>query len=238
MNTKSCLLRLGHSTAQSKPTRLSSHERHTLQFLLVDDHAIVRDGLKQILASAFPDAAIAEARDAKEALDLATKLKPHVVLLDISLPGQSGLEILKQIKTSEPDSKVLILTMHPEDQYAVRVLKAGASGYLTKEMASEEVATAVKKILAGGRYVSSALAENLASNLHASAERTLHERLSDREYQILRMIGIGKSVKEIAYDLSLSIKTISTYRARVLAKLKFKGNADVIRYAMRERLVE
>jgi DNA-binding NarL/FixJ family response regulator len=128
--------------------------------------------------------------------------------------------------------------MHPEDQYAVRVLKAGASGYLTKDSASDEVANALKKILAGGTYVSATLAENLASNLQASVQKSLHERLSDREYQIMRMIGIGKSVKEIAYDLSLSIKTISTYRARVLTKLKFKGNADVIRYAMREKLVE
>lgn len=238
MNTKSCSARFNSGPAESRSARSSSHQRHTLQFLLVDDHAIVRDGLKQVLAGAFPDAAIAEARNAKEALEFAMELKPDVVLLDISLPGKSGLDILKQIKTIEPESRVLILTMHPEEQYAVRVLKAGASGYLTKEMASDEVADAVKKILAGGRYVSSALAENLAANLHTSTEKTLHECLSDREYQILRMIGIGKSVKEIAYDLSLSIKTISTYRARVLAKLKFKGNADVIRYAIRERLVE
>src|SRR5256885_735190 len=189
MNTKSYSLRLSHGSAQSKPTRSCLHERHSLQFLLVDDHALVRDGLKQVLASAFPDAAIAEARDAREALEFATKFKPNVVLLDISLPGQSGLDILKQIKALQPESKILILTMHPEDQYAVRVLKAGASGYLTKEMASEEVANAVKKILAGGRYVSSALAENLVSTLQASAQKTLHERLSDREYQILRMIG-------------------------------------------------
>lgn len=236
MNTNSCSPHRG--AGYIKPGKSVSYEYSSLQFLLVDDHAIVRDGLKRVLADAFPDAAIAEAGDAKEALDLAAKAKPDVVLLDISLPGQSGLEILKQLKTIQPESKILILTMHPEDQYAVRVLKAGASGYLTKEMASEEVANAVKKILAGGRYVSSSLAEKLASNLQASAQTTLHERLSDREYQILRMIGIGKSVKEIAYDLSLSIKTISTYRARLLSKLKFKGNADVIRYAMQERLVD
>ncbi len=236
MNTKSCSSHNG--SVESKPVRSTSYTRRPLQFLLVDDHAIVRDGLRQVLSDAFPDAAIAEAGDANTALDFAAKTKPDIVLLDISLPGQSGMEILKQIKVIQPEAKVLILTMHPEDQYAVRVLKAGASGYLTKEIASEEVATAVKKILAGGCYVSSALAENLASSLNASAQRTLHERLSDREYQILRMIGIGKSVKEIAYELSLSIKTISTYRARVLAKLKFKGNADVIRYAIQEKLVD
>jgi DNA-binding NarL/FixJ family response regulator len=236
MNTKSCSPH--HGSGHTKPAKTSAHQQHSLRFLLVDDHAIVRDGLKQVLAGAFPDAAITEAGNAKEALEFAAKTKPDVVLLDISLPGQSGLEILKQIKSIQPESKILILTMHSEDQYAVRVLKAGASGYLTKEMASDEIGAAVKKILAGGRYVSSSLAEKLASNLHASSPGTAHERLSDREYQILRMIGIGKSVKEIAYDLSLSIKTISTYRARLLSKLRFKGNADVIRYAMRERIVE
>lgn len=238
MNTRSCSPRLSTGTAQSKPAQISASERHSLQFLIVDDHSIVRNGLKQILADTFPEARVIEAGDAKQALERVTKEKIDVVLLDISMPGQSGLDVLKQIKGIQSETKVLILTMHPEDQYAVRVLKAGASGYLTKDSASEEVGNAVKKILAGGRYVSATLAENLASNLQASAQKTLHDRLSDREYQILRMIGIGKSVKEIAYDLSLSIKTISTYRARVLSKLKFKGNADVIRYAMREKLVE
>src|SRR5437763_1606124 len=171
MNTKSCSPRR-QGPCISSPTKSSFYQTQALQFLLVDDHAIVRDGVKQVLADAFPGATIAEAGDAKGALEFATKTKPDVVLLDISLPGQSGLEILKQIKAIQPAAKVLILTMHPEDQYAVRVLKAGASGYLTKEMASDEVANAVKKILAGGRYVSPSLAENLASNLHASAQRT------------------------------------------------------------------
>ena len=238
MNTRSCSPRLSTRTAPSKPVKTPIPERHFFQFLVVDDHSIVRNGLKQILAGSFPQSHVIEAADAKEALALAEKTKFDVTLLDISMPGQSGLDVLKQIKELQPETKVLILTMHPEDQYAVRVLKAGASGYLTKDTASDEVANAVKKILAGGRYVSAKLAENLASNLQAPAQKTLHDRLSDREYQILRMIGIGKSVKEIAFDLSLSIKTISTYRARVLNKLKFKGNADVIRYAMREKLVD
>jgi len=238
MSTRSCSPRLSAETAKSKPTKSSSAECHSFQFLIVDDHSLVRNGLRQILVSTYPGAGILEATDAKAALACATKNKLDVVLLDISLPGQSGLDVLKQIKELQPNAKILILTMHPEDQYAVRVLKAGASGYLTKDSASEEVTIAIKKILAGGRYVSAALAENLASNLHDPAQRSPHERLSDREYQILRMLGVGKSVKEIAYDLSLSIKTISTYRARVLTKLKFKGNADVIRYAMREKLVD
>jgi two-component system invasion response regulator UvrY len=237
MSTRSCSPRLSR-TAKSKPTKYSTTECHSFQFLIVDDHSLVRNSLRQILASTYPGAGIFEASDAKAALACVTTNKLDVVLLDISLPGQSGLDVLKQIKELQPDAKILILTMHPEEQYAVRVLKAGASGYLTKDSASEEVAIAVKKILAGGTYVSPALAENLASNLHAPSQRSPHDRLSDREYQILRMIGIGKSVKEIAYELSLSIKTISTYRARVLTKLKFKGNADVIRYAMREKLVD
>jgi two-component system invasion response regulator UvrY len=238
MSSRSCSPRLSTRTAKSKPTKSSTAESHSFQFLIVDDHSLVRNGLRLILASTYPGAGIFEASDAKAALVCATKNKLDVVLLDISLPGQSGLDVLKQIKELQSNAKILILTMHPEDQYAVRVLKAGASGYLTKDSASDEVAIALRKILAGGRYVSAALAENLASNLHAPAQKSIHDRLSDREYQILRMIGIGKSVKEIAYDLSLSIKTISTYRARVLTKLKFKGNADVIRYAMREKLVD
>jgi DNA-binding NarL/FixJ family response regulator len=238
MSTRAGSPRLSAGTAKSKPTKSPLTECHSFQFLIVDDHSLVRNGLTQILAKTFPEAGIAEARDAKTALAFVTAKKLDVVLLDISLPGQSGLDILKQIKELQPETKILILTMHSEDQYAVRVLKAGASGYLTKDSASEEVAIAVRKILNGGTYVSAAFAENLASNLHAPSQKLPHDRLSDREYQILRMIGIGKSVKEIAYDLSLSIKTISTYRARVLAKLKFKGNADVIRYAMREKLVD
>jgi DNA-binding NarL/FixJ family response regulator len=238
MNTRSCSSRLSNGTAQSKPVKSFTPERHSLQFLVVDDHSIVRNGLTQILVSSFPHSDVREAADAKQALESAAKNKFDVVLLDISMPGQSGLEVLKQLKELQPEAKALILTMHPEEQYAVRVLKAGASGYLTKDTAADEVTNAIKKILAGGTYVSATLAENLASNLHAPAQKTLHERLSDREYQILRMIGVGKSVKEIAFDLSLSIKTISTYRARVLSKLKFKGNADVIRYAMREKLVD
>jgi two-component system, NarL family, invasion response regulator UvrY len=237
MSTRSCSPRLSR-TAKLKPTKSLTAECHSFQFLIVDDHSLVRNGLTQILAKTYPGAGIAEARDAKTALAFVMQKRLDVVLLDISLPGQSGLDVLKQIKEVQPEAKILILTMHPEDQYPVRVLKAGASGYLTKDTASEEVAIAVKKILDGGTYVSAALAENLASNLHDPSQRLPHDRLSDREYQILRMIGIGKSVKEIAYELSLSIKTISTYRARVLAKLKFKGNADVIRYAMREKLVD
>jgi DNA-binding NarL/FixJ family response regulator len=161
-----------------------------------------------------------------------------VVLLDITMPGKSGLDVLKQLVSARPNTAVLVLSMHPEDQYAVRVLKTGASGYITKNTASDEVVTAVRKVLAGGRYVSSSLAETLASSLNTPAEGPRHEVLSDREYQVLRLIAVGKSVKEIAFDLSLSVKTISTYRTRIMEKMKLKTNADIIRYAVHEKLVD
>jgi DNA-binding NarL/FixJ family response regulator len=209
-----------------------------LRILIVDDHAIVRDGLKQILTSRLPDAVIGEGRNAQEALDQVSQGTWDVLLLDISMPGLSGLDVLQQIRDLQPTLKILVLTMHPEDQYAVRVLKAGAVGYLTKETASAEVVGAVQTVLCGGKYISSSLAQRLASNLNAPAQKAPHETLSDREYQVLRMIAAGKSVKEISFDLSLSVKTVSTYRTRIMAKMGFKTNAQVIRYAMREKLVE
>jgi len=145
---------------------------------------------------------------------------------------------LKQMVSSQPNVAVLVLSMHPEDQYAVRVLKTGAAGYITKNTASEEVIGAVQKVLAGGKYVSASLAENLASSLTAPAGQLTHEVLSDREYQVLRLIAVGKSVKEIAFELTLSVKTISTYRTRIMDKMKLKTNADIIRYAVHEKLVD
>lgn len=216
---------------------LLSQDARPLRILIVDDHAIVRDGLKQNLADKFPNAAFAEAGNASEALAQLHQTRWDAVLLDISMPGRSGLDILREMRTVQPDLKVLVLTMHPEEQYGLRVLKSGAAGYLTKEKASEEVIRAVEKVLAGGKYVSAALAESLVAKLNTPAGAALHETLSDREYEIMLLIAGGKSVKEIAGDLSLSIKTISTYRTRVLKKLKFKSNADVIRYALHERLV-
>lgn len=209
-----------------------------LRILLVDDHNIVRDGLKQILSNRYPHAVFAEGRNAREALVQLEKGKWDIILLDITMPGQSGLDLLKQIKSVQPDAKVLVLTMHPEDQYAARVLKAGASGYLTKETASDEVINAVNKVLTGGKYVSASFAQNLVSELSNPTPKSPHETLSDREYQVLRMTAAGKTVKEIGADLGLSVKTVSTYRTRVLQKLKLKTNAEVIRYALREKLVE
>jgi two-component system invasion response regulator UvrY len=209
-----------------------------LRILLVDDHTIVRDGLKQILSKHFAQAVFGEACNSREALAAIEKTAWNIISLDITLPGQSGLDVLKQIRAIQPEAKILILTMHPEDQYAARVLKAGASGYLTKETASEEVVNAVAKILAGGKYASAAFAQTLLSGLVNPLPKAPHQMLSDREYQVLRMLASGNSAKEIGFDLSLSIKTISTYRTRVLQKLKLKTNADIIRYALREKLVE
>ncbi|MDB6121516.1 MAG: response regulator with a DNA-binding domain [Pedosphaera sp.] len=199
---------------------------------------MIRQGLKQILADEFVGATFGEATNGSEALEQIWKQSWDVALLDITMPGKSGMDVLKQVVEAQPNMAVLVLSMHPEDQYAVRVLKTGAAGYITKNTASEEVVGAVKKVLSGGKYVSAALAENLAAGLNAPVGKLPHELLSDREYQVMRMIALGKSVKEIAFELSLSVKTISTYRTRVMEKMKLKTNADIIRYAVHEKLVE
>ncbi|MDB6110651.1 MAG: Two component transcriptional regulator, LuxR family [Pedosphaera sp.] len=209
-----------------------------VRILIVDDHSIIRQGLKQLLADEFPKATFGEANNGNEALEQVMKQPWDVVLLDITMPGKGGLDVLKQIVGAQPNIAVLVLSMHPEDQYAVRVLKTGAAGYITKNTASEEVVGAVKKVLTGGRYVSSTLAENLAASLNAPLEEPRHEILSDREYQVMRLIALGKSVKEIGFDLSLSVKTISTYRTRIMEKMQLKTNADIIRYAVHQRLVD
>jgi two-component system, NarL family, invasion response regulator UvrY len=209
-----------------------------VRILIVDDHVIIRQGLKQILAEAFSKAVFGEANNGNEALEQIEKQLWDVVLLDITMPGKGGLDVLRQVVTAQPNLAVLVLSMHPEDQYAVRVLKTGAAGYLTKNTASEEVVSAVKKVLAGGKYVSAGLAEELAANLNAPVSKSQHEILSDREYQVMRLIALGRSVKEIGFELSLSVKTISTYRTRIMEKMKLKTNADIIRYAVHEKLVD
>jgi two-component system invasion response regulator UvrY len=209
-----------------------------LRILIADDHALIRNGLRQVLLDAFPHSQIAEAGNAKEALDLLSRQRWEAILLDITMPGQSGLDVLKQAKQIQPQTPVLVLSMHPEDQYARRALKAGASGYLTKNTASELVATALIKVIAGGTYVSPALAEELAHRLTEPELGASHEALSDREYQIMSALAAGKSVKEISFDLGLSVKTVSTYRTRLLRKLKLTTTAEPIRYALREGLVQ
>jgi len=208
-----------------------------MRILIVDDHAILRHGLRSILSDEFHGAAFGEASDSRQAMEQLRKKAWDVALLDITLPGKSGLELLKELKTEWPRLPVLILSGQPEDQFAVRVLKAGAGGYMTKESAPEELAKAIRKIVAGGRYVSPALAEKLASEVKMDSTRLPHETLSDREYEVMSHIASGKTVTEIAKELSLSAKTISTYRTRVLEKLGVKNSAKIVQYAVRNGLV-
>ena len=208
-----------------------------MKILITDDHTVVRQGLKLILADRFKKSVFGEARNAHEALTRASKEKWDVMILDITMPGRSGLEVLREIKRMRPKLPVLVLSMHPEDQFAVRLLKAGAAGYLTKESAGDELVGAIEKVVAGGRYISPALAERMASYLDIDVQKPPHERLSDREFLILRMIGSGQTVSQIAKELSLSVKTISTYRARLLEKMDMKTNAEVTHYAIQNELV-
>jgi DNA-binding NarL/FixJ family response regulator len=208
-----------------------------IKILVADDHPIVRQGLKQIL-SEYPDMTVAdEAGNGKEVLTKVGKKDFDIVLLDISMPGRNGLDILKELKTKKPKLPVLVLSIYPEDQYAVRVLKLGAAGYLTKESVPEELVAAIRKVARGRKYVSNSLAEKLASDLEINAEKPLHENLSDREYQVMFMIASGKRLKEISEELSLSIKTISTYRSRIMDKMQMRNNAELIRYALQNGLV-
>ncbi|HVS50754.1 MAG TPA: response regulator transcription factor [Opitutaceae bacterium] len=207
-----------------------------MKILIVDDHAVVRQGLKQILAEEFKRAEFGESSNVQEAIDKVWKENWDVVVLDITMPGRSGLEVLKEIKKTRPKLPVLMLSMHPEDQFAVRLLKIGASGYMTKESAPNELVGAVKKVVAGGRYVSPALAEKMASYLAIDVQTPPHERLSDREFLVLRLIASGKTPTAIAKELGLSVKTISTYRMRILEKMSMANNAELTHYAIQNNL--
>ncbi len=209
-----------------------------INILIADDYPVVRKGLKQILSD-YSDMVVAgEARDGNEVLNMTREIGYDVVLLDISMPGSGGLEVLKQLKSEQPHLPVLILSMHPEEQYAVRALRAGASGYLTKNSAPQELIKAIRKVIEGGKYVSPTLAEKLACELESDKKSILHERLSDREYQVMCMIASGKSIKDIADELALSVKTISTFRTRILIKMAMKNNAEITYYAIKENLVK
>jgi DNA-binding NarL/FixJ family response regulator len=209
-----------------------------MRVLIADDHAVFRRGLRETLAEAFSRVTFGEARTAQETLEHVRRQDWDVVILDISMPGKSGLDILDDLKRLRPKLPILLLSMHPEQQFARRALKAGAAGYLTKDGVPEELKVAIKKIVVGGRYVSATLAEKLAVDLREGADLPLHELLSDREFQVLRMIASGKTVKEIGEELSLSVKTVSTYRARILEKTGMKTNAELIRYALQSQLVD
>jgi DNA-binding NarL/FixJ family response regulator len=209
-----------------------------MRVLIADDHAVFRRGLRETLAEIFSRVTFGEAKTAQETVELVRRQEWDVVILDISMPGKSGLDILDEMKRLRPRLPILLLSMHPEEQFARRALKTGAAGYLTKESVPEELKEAVRKVVAGGRYVSATLAEKLAVDLREGADTPLHELLSDREFQVLRMIASGKSVKDIAEELSLSVKTVSTYRARILEKSGMKTNAELIRYALQSQLVD
>lgn len=210
----------------------------TLKILIADDHAVVRRGVRQLLVETVRPEVVEEAESAAEALRKAGERDWDIVILDVSLPGRTGLDVLAELKRSKPGLPVLMLSMHPEDQYAVRAIKTGASGYLTKDQAPEEIARAVRRILNGGRYVSPALAEKLAFALGPDAERPLHEALSDREFEVFRSIASGRAVSEVARELHLSVKTVSTYRTRVLEKMGLETNADLTLYAVRNGLID
>lgn len=209
-----------------------------IRILIADDHAIFREGLKHILSECADVRVAAEAKNGQEVLEKIWHDKYDMVLLDISMPGMSGLEVLKQLKIEKPKLPVLVLSMHPEEQYAVRVLRAGASGYLTKESAPDELITAIRKISQGRKYITSSLAERLASEMEIDSDKPLHEMLSDREYQVLRMIASGKTITQIAEDLSLSIKTVSTYRTRIMEKMNMKTTAEMMHYAINHHLLD
>jgi DNA-binding NarL/FixJ family response regulator len=208
-----------------------------IRTFIADDHVIVRRGLRQIVAET-PEIVIAdEAGTGQEALHKILNNQYDVVLLDISMPDINGLDVLKEIKQQKPETRILILSMHPEEQFAIRALKAGASGYLTKDSAPAELVSAIKKVANGGRYVTESLAEQLASQLTDDFDREPHETLTDREYQIMQMIASGVSIQEIAEELFLSTSTVYTYRTRILRKLQLKNNAALIRYATDNKLL-
>lgn len=211
-----------------------------MRILLVDDHTVVRSGVRRLLADAIAGTEFGEASSGQQGAELALGEAWDLVILDISLPGRNGLEALKQIATAKPRLPILVMTMHSEDQYAIRAFRLGASGYLTKDCAAAELIAAVRKLSEGGKYVTPALAETLLGSLSAgdASERPLHEQLSDRELEVLRLMAIGKTVTQIAAELHLSEKTISTYRTRTLAKLEMSTTAELVRYAIRAGLAE
>jgi two-component system, NarL family, invasion response regulator UvrY len=208
-----------------------------LRILIADDHTVVRKGLKQILLEEFPTAHIEDVPDAEEMIKKIMQAKWDVVVSDMSMPGRSGLDALQQIKQIHPDLPVLILSIHPEEHYALRVLKAGASGYLSKGSASDELVKAVQTVLLGKKYISASVAEKLASSFSADTAKHAHELLSDREFDVMKLLATGKSVSEIAEILSLSVTTISTYRARIMTKMNLKTNSDLTKYAIESKLL-
>jgi DNA-binding NarL/FixJ family response regulator len=208
-----------------------------LKVLIADDHAIIRKGLKQILLETYPFAVIHEARDAEEAIKMSFQNDFDVIISDLSMPGRSGLDLVEHFKQHFPKVPVLILSIHPEEQYAIRALRAGASGYLSKDAATDELVKAVQKVLQGRKYISPALAEQMAAELDIANNKNLHEVLSNREIHVFKLIAEGQSISDIAEKLSLSVTTVSTYRARIMHKMHMKTNAEITKYSIEFKLI-
>ena len=209
-----------------------------IKIFIADDHSLIREGIKNLISSESDIKIIGESSNPHEVLEQLKKHKPDVIVLDISMPGKSGLDLLKEIKIQLPDIKVLMMSMLPEEQFAKRTLKAGASGYITKTSLPEEFIIAIRRVASGRKYVSQNLAEQLAEDLDENVEKKPYELLSDREFQILKMIASGKSQTDIADELAISVSTVNTYRSRILDKLKLKSNSDLIRYAFKNNLID
>ena len=224
------------SVIPGSPSAAPAHQQ--VRVLIADDHPVVRDGLKTMLASDPEVTVVGEARDGDEALKLMHDVEWDVAVLDYSMPGKGGVDLLSAVKHDYPDRPVLILSIYPEDPHGMRALKAGAAGYITKESAGEELTAAVKKVMSGGRYVSAALAEKLAARLTPDQDRPPHERLSDREYRVMWLLASGRSLQQIAEEMHLSPSTVSTYRGRILKKLQLSSNVELVHYAMKHRLIE
>lgn len=208
-----------------------------IRVLLADDHTMFREGVKQVLSSTAEIEVVDEAGNAQQVFEKLQRKHCDVVVLDISMPGRDGIEVLKQLRSLDPHLHVLVLSMYPEDQYAFRAIKAGASGYLTKNKASSELIEAIRRIASGRRYISAEVAEQLAIDVERDVDRPLHQRLSDREYQVMLLIGSGKTVKEISQELSISVSSVSTMRSRILKKLGVKTSAEIAHYAIKHNLV-
>jgi len=224
------------SEAVNEAVNEQVNERADMRVLICDDHPIVRKGLREMLEQEAAPVTIGEAASAEVALEQARKEPWDIVVLDITMPGRGGLDVLKELKRERPNVPVLVLSMHPAEQYAVRVLRAGASGYLTKESAPEELLNAIRRILRGAHYISPSVGETLAADLSRPAEEPPHQVLSDREFEIMRLLACGKRASEIARQLFLSVKTVSTYRTRILRKLKLQTTAQVMHYAIKHGL--
>jgi DNA-binding NarL/FixJ family response regulator len=209
-----------------------------IRIFITDDHSLIREGLKKIINDEKDISIIGEAGNAKDTMSFVLSKNIDILILDLNLPDKNGLDLLKELKSLKPELKILILSMHPEDRFAMRVLRAGASGYITKESVGEELVRAIRKVYNGGKYVSESLAEMLAIEIQGGGDKPIHEILSDREFQVLQMIASGKTLAEISEALSLAVTTISTYRARVLEKLNLHSNAELIHYAITNKLLD